>query len=89
MSPRTLTATVHQVGGRAADLDVRVNVTIGGDTDEQWTVRAANSLLNGRPEPADDLQLNITGPGRFHVGLLTRPAGSLHPDCLRRAERRR
>ena len=70
-------AAVHVVADRAADVNVRINVTItGGDAGEQWTMWIANSVLNARPAHADDVQLSITGPKPAIVGLLTQPANA-------------
>jgi Alkyl sulfatase C-terminal/Alkyl sulfatase dimerisation len=64
-------AAVHVVGERAADVDVRINVTVtGGEKDEQWTMWIANGVLNARPAHADDVQATVTGTMPAVVGLL-------------------
>jgi alkyl sulfatase BDS1-like metallo-beta-lactamase superfamily hydrolase len=70
-------AAVHVVGQRATGIDIRINVTISGDGDEnddQWTMWLANSVLNARAAHAADVHLTVTGPKPAVVGLLMQPS---------------
>lgn len=56
-------AAVHVIGEKAADADIRINLTITSDDgDDPWTMWIANGVLNVRAGHADDVQLTITGP---------------------------
>ena len=65
-------AAIHVIGEKAADVDVRINVTIT-DRNEKWTMCLRNSVLNARPALAQDAQLSVSGPKAAVVGLLTQP----------------
>jgi alkyl sulfatase BDS1-like metallo-beta-lactamase superfamily hydrolase len=66
---------VHVVGEKAADVDVRINVTFT-DTGDEWTAWVRHGVLNARPGPADDAQVTVAGPKSAIVGLLLEPAQS-------------
>ena len=66
-------AAVHLIGDKAADLDVRINITVV-DKDERWTMWVANGVMNARPTHATDVQLTVSGPKAALVGLLLAPA---------------
>ncbi len=65
-------AAIHVIGEKAAEVDIRINITVT-DKDEKWTVWVANGVLNARPAHRDDAQLSISGPKAAIVGILAQP----------------
>lgn len=68
-------AGVHIAGERAADVDIRINVTFldsGGD----WTMWVRHGVLNARQGHADGAQLTIAGPKAALAGILLQPANA-------------
>ena len=68
-------AGVHLVGERAADVDIRINLTFedsGGD----WTMWVRHGVLNAREGHADGAQLTIAGPKAALAGVLLQPANA-------------
>lgn len=61
-------AAVHVIGDKAAEVDIRVNVTIT-DTDEQWTMWVRDGVLNARPGHRPDAALTVSG-GKAAIALL-------------------
>lgn len=61
-------AAVHVIGERAADIDIRINITIA-DTDERWTMWVRNGVLHARPAHADGAELTVSG-GKAAIAML-------------------
>lgn len=69
-------AAIHVIGEKAAEIDIRFDVTFNGLTDghdETWTVWVANGVLNARPG-ATNAPLTITGPKAAIAGILLQPS---------------
>ncbi|WP_216911572.1 alkyl/aryl-sulfatase [Nocardia noduli] len=63
---------VHIIGDRAADVDIRINVTFadgGGD----WTMWVRNGVLNARAGHAADAGFAVSGPKAALAALLLQP----------------
>jgi alkyl sulfatase BDS1-like metallo-beta-lactamase superfamily hydrolase len=68
-------AGVHIIGERAADIDIRINLTFEGSGGD-WTMWARRGVLNAREGHADGAQLNIAGPKTALAGVLLEPANA-------------
>ncbi|SEL79744.1 alkyl/aryl-sulfatase [Streptacidiphilus jiangxiensis] len=66
---------VHLDGGRAAGLDLRINLTFA-DSGGPWTMWVRNGVLNARPGHAPDAGLSVTGPKAALAALLLKPAAA-------------
>lgn len=62
-------------GEKAADADIRVNLTFG-DSDARWTMWVARGVLNAREHHADDARVTISGPKAALTGALLRPGAA-------------
>lgn len=74
-------AAVHLAGDRAADADIRLDLTFT-DLDETWQVWIRNGVLNARPGASEDPQLTVSGAKAALVGVVLAPAGA---DALAKA----
>jgi alkyl sulfatase BDS1-like metallo-beta-lactamase superfamily hydrolase len=71
-------AAVHVIGDIAADVDIRINITIDGtdSTAEHWTLWVRNGVLNARPAHAPDAQLAVSGDKAAIATLLLAPTAA-------------
>jgi alkyl sulfatase BDS1-like metallo-beta-lactamase superfamily hydrolase len=74
-------AAVHLAGDRAADADIRLDLTFT-DLNETWHVWVRHGVLNARPGASADPQLTVSGAKAALVGVVLAPAGA---DALAQA----
>jgi len=68
-------ASVHVIGTRAADVDLRIDYTFT-DLDQTWSVRVKRGVLNARQGASSNPQLTVAGPKAALVGALLQPASA-------------
>jgi alkyl sulfatase BDS1-like metallo-beta-lactamase superfamily hydrolase len=73
---------VHLDGAKAADADLRIDVTFT-DHDETWTMWVRNGVLNARRGGSGRADLAVSGPKAALVGVLLRPAAAGAADVRR------
>lgn len=68
-------AAVHVIGEKAAEADLRMNLTIT-DADEQWTMWVRNGVLHARRGHAPAAQLTVSGGKAAVAMMLLSPVGA-------------
>ncbi|MGC5165998.1 alkyl/aryl-sulfatase [Luteimicrobium sp. DT211] len=69
-------AAVHVDGVKAAEVEVRIDLTFT-DTGDEWTLWVRNGVLNARPAHSGAAQLTVSGPKAALVGFLLQPGTAL------------
>ncbi|MDR3031739.1 MAG: MBL fold metallo-hydrolase [Kitasatospora sp.] len=67
---------VHLNGPRAADADLRIDLTFTDHDDETWTVRVRRGVLNARRGASPDTRLTVAGPKPALIGALLKPGAA-------------
>jgi alkyl sulfatase BDS1-like metallo-beta-lactamase superfamily hydrolase len=68
-------AAVHVIGDIAADVDIRINISID-ETSEEWTLWVRNGVLNARPAHVPEATLTVSGDKTAIATLLLAPTAA-------------
>ncbi len=63
---------VHVVGSRAAEVDIRINLTFT-DTGSDWTMWVRHGVLHARPGHVEDAQLTVSGSKPALAAVILQP----------------